>query len=232
VNVNVNVNVKGMVDMVAKTAAKPSARERLLAAANELFYREGVQTVGIDRIIEHAGVAKASLYNTYGSKEGLVGAYLASRHARQADRIARTMTRFRTPRERLLGVFDAQGELYTDPEFSGCAFARASAEAHEGDAIDQAVTVYRAWVRTLFTELAAEAGAPDPDALARQLHLLYDGSAMSARMDRDPSAATTARAAAGALLDAALDAGPGVAGGAGPDAGPEAGPEAATRQNS
>lgn len=61
-------------------AAKASARDRLLDAANELFYREGVHTVGIDRIIEHAGVAKASLYNTFGNKEGLVSAYLDGRH--------------------------------------------------------------------------------------------------------------------------------------------------------
>ncbi|MEU6656513.1 TetR/AcrR family transcriptional regulator, partial [Streptomyces sp. NPDC046900] len=99
--------------MATGTAAKPSARERLLQAANELFYGEGVQTVGIDRVIEHAGVAKASLYNTFGSKEGLVCAYLISRNLRIRDRITRTLTRFRTPCERLLGVFDAQGELFT-----------------------------------------------------------------------------------------------------------------------
>ena len=64
--------------MGAKTAAGPSARERLLAAANELFYDEGVHTVGIDRVIERAGVAKASLYNTFGNKEGLVCAYPSS----------------------------------------------------------------------------------------------------------------------------------------------------------
>ena len=62
-------------------AVRPSARERLLAAANELFYNEGVHTVGIDRVIEQAGVAKASLYNTFGSKDELVRAYLETRHA-------------------------------------------------------------------------------------------------------------------------------------------------------
>ena len=60
----------------AGPAAKPSARERLLTAADELFYQEGVHTVGIDRVIEQAGVAKASLYNTFGSKDELVRAYL------------------------------------------------------------------------------------------------------------------------------------------------------------
>jgi AcrR family transcriptional regulator len=87
--------------------AGPPARERLLTAADELFYREGVQTVGIDRIISRAGVAKASLYSNFGSKEELVRAYLESRHARTTERTSRALTQFRTPRERLLGVFDA-----------------------------------------------------------------------------------------------------------------------------
>jgi AcrR family transcriptional regulator len=183
--------------------ARSSARERLLAAADELFYREGVQTVGIDRVIEHAGVAKASLYNNFASKEELVIAYLASRHASTSERITRALTRYRTPREQLLGVFDAQGELFTDPGFNGCAFVSASAGSAPGGPIEQAADLYRAWVRTLFTDLAKDAGFADPDAVARALHLLYDGAGLSARMDRDPSASTTARAAAAAVLDAA-----------------------------
>jgi AcrR family transcriptional regulator len=189
--------------MVAKTAAKPSARERLLAAANELFYDEGVRTVGIDRIIEHAGVAKASLYNAFGSKDELIHAYLEGRHASTAKRITDYIARYDTPRERLLGVFEAQGQLFADTGFHGCAFVSASAEARPGDVVEQAANAYRAWVRGLFTELAQQAGVADPAALARQLHLLYDGAGLSARMDRDPSAAVASRAAAAALLDAA-----------------------------
>jgi AcrR family transcriptional regulator len=188
---------------MATRTTKASARKRLLEAANELFYSEGVQTVGIDRVIEHAGVAKASLYNTFGSKEGLVCAYLELRNVRIRDRITRTLTRFRTPRERLLGVFDAQGEAFTDPEYNGCPFARATAETPEDSAIRHAADSNRAWVRGLFRELATASGYAAPEELARQLHLLYDGAAQTARMDHDPSAATTARAAAAVLLDAA-----------------------------
>jgi len=97
-------------------------------------------------------------------------------------------------------VFDAQGELFTEPGFKGCAFEMASAEAPPGGAAERAAGVYREWVRTLLTTVAQDAGVADPDALARQLHLLYDGAGLSARMDHDPSAA---RAAAAALLDAA-----------------------------
>jgi AcrR family transcriptional regulator len=99
-------------------AAGPPARERLLAAPSEFFYRERVQTVGIDRIISHARVAKASLYGNFGSKEELVRAYLQSYHSATSERISRALTRFRTSRERLLGVFDAQGEQFTDPAFN------------------------------------------------------------------------------------------------------------------
>src|ERR1700756_249882 len=116
--------------MSAKAAAGPSARERLLEAANELFYDEGVHTVGIDRVIEKAGVAKASLYNTFGSKDELVRAYLESRHARIAGRYASYLEHLPTPREKLLGVFEAQGELFAEPGFRGCAFASATSEAH------------------------------------------------------------------------------------------------------
>jgi len=185
------------------TALKPSSRERLLAAADDLFYREGVQTVGIDRIVQQAGVAKASLYNLFGSKEELVQAYLDGRHANTREQIERALTRFRTPRDRLLGVFDAQGQLFTEPGFNGCAHITASAEAQHGSSVECAADRYRQWVRTMFTDLAREAGVADPESLARQLHLLYDGAGVSARMDRDPSAATTARAAAAALFDAA-----------------------------
>jgi AcrR family transcriptional regulator len=185
------------------SAPRPSARERLLAAADELFYHEGVQSVGVDRVVQKAGVAKASLYSLFGSKEELVQAYLDARHDETRKQVERTLTRFRTPRERLLGVFDAQGQLFTEPDFNGCAHMTASAEARHGGPVESANDRFRQWVRTLFTDLAQEAGVADPVELARQLHLLYDGAGVSARMDRDPSAATTARSAAAALFDAA-----------------------------
>ncbi|MEU1533908.1 TetR/AcrR family transcriptional regulator [Streptomyces fagopyri] len=189
--------------MASRTVTKASARERLLEAANELFYREGVQSVGIDRVIEHAGVAKASLYNTFGSKEGLVCAYLELRNVRIKDRITRTLTRFREPREQLLGVFDALGEAITDPQYNGCAFVRATAETADDSSIRQVADNYRLWIRGLFRDLAEASGYAAPDELARQLHLLYDGAGQSARMDHDPSAATTARTAAASLLASA-----------------------------
>jgi AcrR family transcriptional regulator len=185
---------------------RASARERLLDAATELFYREGVHSVGIDRVIERAGVAKATLYNAFGSKDELIRAYLRSRHTRIQERMDRELARYETPRERLLGVFDVQGMSFAEPHFRGCGFIRASAEAQPGDAVEQAAGDYRAWVRSLFTELATEAGAPDPERLARQLALIYDGAVTSAWLDHDPATAAASRSIAEALINATLGA--------------------------
>jgi AcrR family transcriptional regulator len=128
-----------------------------------------VHTVGIDRVIGQAGVAKASLCNTFGSEDELVRAYLQARLASVTQRITQTVERYDTPRERLPAVFDGKGALFAQPSYRGCAFARASAESHPGDPAEQATEAYRHWVRTLLTELAAQAGAPEPEVLARQL---------------------------------------------------------------
>src|SRR3979490_1409427 len=94
-----------------KASNRLSARERLLVAADELFYAEGVHVVGIDRIVERAGVAKASLYSLVGSKEELVRAYL-ERHCRgRQGRIASILAAHDSPRERLLAVFTEVEEL-------------------------------------------------------------------------------------------------------------------------
>jgi AcrR family transcriptional regulator len=196
------------VDDMTSSATRPkgSARERLLASADELFYREGVQSVGIDRVIEHAGVAKASLYNTFGSKEELVHAYLLERQTSTRTRVTAAVEAQAGPREKLLAVFDSQAEAQRRPGFRGCAFAQASAEAKPGGLVEQATRDYRDWFRALFTGLATEAGAREPEVLGRQLQLLYDGAASSANLDHDPSAAGTARAAAEVLIAAGLDA--------------------------
>jgi AcrR family transcriptional regulator len=191
----------------AGTAERRSARQRLLDAADELFYAEGVHSVGIDRVIEHAGVAKATLYSSFGSKDELVRAYLAGRHERIKEQLTRGLeTRYRTPRERLVGVFEIRGESLSRPGFRGCAFAAANAEARPGSAAQEVTTTSRDWLRSLLRGLAKEAGAPDPDGLARQLNLLYDGLAATAWLDHDPSVAAVACTAAQTLVDAAIPA--------------------------
>jgi AcrR family transcriptional regulator len=183
---------------------RESGRSRLLAAANELFYAEGIQSVGIDRIIERAGVAKATLYNNFSSKEELVEAYLASRHEGTTDKLTEAMASVDDPRQKILAVFDVQAELFLQPGFNGCAFESATTEEPPGGLVDQCAAGFRAWIRTMFTELAREVGATDPDVLGRQLHVLYDGAGLTVRMDHDPGVATDVRSAAQAMIDRSL----------------------------
>jgi AcrR family transcriptional regulator len=189
---------------MATTKAGASARERLLAAANELFYEEGVHTVGIDRVIERAGVAKASLYTAFGSKEELVRAYLEGRATARRERIEKRIAQLDGPREKILGVFDAMRDTVVEPRFRGCAFVNASAEGPRGPSkVRQTCADSRSWLRARFTELAAEAGAGDATTLGRRLALLYDGAVVGAPLDGDPArVAADARAMAEDLLDA------------------------------
>jgi AcrR family transcriptional regulator len=188
-----------------KALHRPSPRDRLLAAADELFYAEGVHVVGIDRIVERAGVAKASLYSIFGSKDELVRAYLEMHFRGRQRRIARVLGACNTPRERLLAVFAEMEASLAGSEFRGCRFIMATSEARPGDASETVAEEYRAWVRSLFIELAEAAGAGDARQLGGQLALLYDGAAVAARMDVDRGGAASALiSAVASLLDAAI----------------------------
>lgn len=180
-----------------------TARERLLSAADELFYREGVHRVGIDRVIERAGVAKASLYSAFGSKEELVVAYLEARAARRAARVYARMARYEKPRDKILAVFDVLRDRVTEPDFRGCAFVRAGSEGPQDNGkVTEVCRAARVWTRDLLLGLARDFGAQNPERLAQQLALLYDGVLVAAAMDRNPGAATEARELAEQLLDA------------------------------
>src|SRR5262249_36678777 len=112
------------------------------------------------------------------------------------------MARHKTPRDKLLSVFDAMAEAIAKPNYRGCAFLRASAEMPDDASGRTVCREARRWTRELFANLAKETGAAEPEVLARQLQLLYDGTAASAQMERDPGVALCAKAAAEVMIDA------------------------------
>src|SRR6202012_651193 len=118
--------------MAAKTADRPSAREGLRAAADELFYRDGVRSTGIDAVIEKAGVAKGSLYYIFGGKDVLVAAYLRRRHERFRQRVAEAQAGIGDTADKILALFDALADYVSLPEYEGCPFDSAAAEAPTG----------------------------------------------------------------------------------------------------
>jgi AcrR family transcriptional regulator len=185
---------------------RPTPRERLLAAADRLFYEEGICTVGVDQILKEADVARASLYTTYGSKDELVSAYLRGRSVGWQTMVAEVLpVRWSTARERILGVFELLTEWFATPGYRGCPFINASAEAAANDAVSEVRDQHRAWVRELFAELGRAAGANDPDGLSEELVPLYDGSMVGAQLDQRPDPGKAAGRAARAIVDVATD---------------------------
>src|SRR6266849_2846581 len=170
-----------------KTAFHKTAThaERILAAADKLFYGQGIRAVGVDAVAAEAGVSKRTLYNYYPSKDDLIAAYLTARfrHLAPSDAPAR---------EQILG------------SFRGCPYVNAVTEL--GDAKHPASGIAlqfkeqrRLWFRALLERLDVK----NPDALATQLQILFEGALASALVRGDPALARSARDAAAVLLDAA-----------------------------
>ncbi|GAA2794682.1 TetR/AcrR family transcriptional regulator [Saccharopolyspora taberi] len=185
------------------STTRTSARERLLDAAGELFYRDGIRAVGIDAVIARAGVAKMSLYKHFRSKDELVVAYLERREQRWREHFetqARGMTG--TPAERVLAVFDVLARWTERENPRGCAFINAYAELADAD--HPGVAIARAdkqWLRDHLAELVA---GSDPDGLlGSQLFLLLEGALVTTAMDSVEDAMAAARSAAERLLDTA-----------------------------
>jgi AcrR family transcriptional regulator len=191
--------------MPTPASNNPAPRERLLAAADRLFYEEGIATVGVDRILKQSDVARASLYSTYGSKDELIRAYLEARSQGWQALVAEVLpVRWDNARDRILGIYELLTEWFGAPGYRGCPFINASAEAASSQAVETVRDHHRAWVRTLFTDLTRDAEAEDPDALAAQLVLLYDGAMVGAQLDNSAAPGRAAAAAAATLVDTAI----------------------------
>ena len=190
--------------MVTKAAERRSARERLLAAADELFYRDGVHSTGIDAVIEKAGVAKGSLYYIFGGKDELVAAYLRRRHEAFRERVEEAQAGIEDPGDKILALFDAVADYVSLPEYRGCPFDSAAAEAPVGQCQVMAIQEYRDWLNQSVLRLAADTGVPDTQALAEALIVLFNGALASANIGPPArAAAMTAKRLARLTLAAA-----------------------------
>ncbi len=183
-----------------------SRREQLVDTALDLFSREGYHATGIDRILAEAGVAKMTLYNHFKSKDELILAALRRRDEEFRNWFMRDVEqRARTPRARLLAVFDSLGAWFDNPKFSGCSFINAAAEfGSPDDPIHGACAEHQHLVLGYLTALARAAGAKDPDGLAEGLMLLMEGAIVMRHVACRRDAAKKARAAAQVLVDQAL----------------------------
>jgi AcrR family transcriptional regulator len=175
-----------------------SPGEKILAAADKLFYAQGIRRVGVDAIAAEAGVSKRTLYNYYPAKDDLIAAYLTARfrHIAPSDAPAR---------EQILGYFDYLGRAFARADFRGCPYVNAVTELSDPKHAAAGIALQfkeqrREWYRTLLERL----GAKDAEGVATQLQLLAEGALASFMVRNDPEIAQSARAAAEVLLDASL----------------------------
>ena len=186
-------------------SATLSGRERILAVADELFYREGIRAVGVDTIIERAGVAKMTLYYHFASKDELVVAYLGERNRRFWTWFEKSIGDAGSPRAQLDALFAALARSVARPAFRGCPFLNLATElpdpGHPGRAV---VEAHKRAVLDRLRELAEGAGARDPECLASQLLLLMEGAAASTQALGATGPAAQLETVARLVIDAQL----------------------------
>ncbi len=159
------------------------AKVRILATANELFYNEGVHTVGVDRIIAEASVTKATFYKYYRSKELLVVAYLQLRDQYVRDIAAGIKAQTSDPVERLNLLVAAIANEAHKPEFRGCPFINATAQFSDPlHPVRGAIAAHRQWYTDELHALFADAGHPHPADATNDYFLARDGAYASANL--------------------------------------------------
>ncbi|MEU7811242.1 TetR family transcriptional regulator [Pseudonocardia sp. NPDC049154] len=186
----------------AKATNRPLPAERLLDVAADLFDREGIRAVGIERLIAEADVARASLYQSFGSKDALVVAYLE--RADRADRVryAQAVKALGTdPAGRVAAFFRLAAAGMRRRRFRGCLYVNAATEFPDATHPVHAVVVaHRRWQHAEFAAAARQAGAVDPQRLATRLQLLYDGALVGAKADHEVGPLEEAATLAAELL--------------------------------
>jgi AcrR family transcriptional regulator len=182
--------------------AKPDARERILDTAYELFSRRAIRDVGIDEVIEQAGVAKATLYRHFPSKDDLVIAFLERREERWTLAWVEAEARRRgsTPEEQLLAIFELFDEWFHRDDFEACSFINVLLEMGPGHPAGKASVRHLASIRSVVARLAEEAALRDPESFARSMHILMKGSIVSAA-EGDAEAAQRAQLMARLLIE-------------------------------
>jgi AcrR family transcriptional regulator len=192
--------------MVAEAPAPESTTaksvSKIMAVAYELFSRRGVRDVGVNELIERSGVAKATFYRHFPSKDSLVLAFLEQRDKQwTVDAIvSEARRRGETPTEQLLAIFDVFGDWFLREDFEACSFINVLLEMGPAHPLGQASIDYLARIRGHVQALAEEAGLQRPGEFARSWHILMKGSIISAT-EGDMQAAKRAQQMAGWLIE-------------------------------
>ncbi|WP_354147907.1 TetR/AcrR family transcriptional regulator [Arthrobacter sp. 754] len=185
------------------------AKDKILATAFRLFYAQGLRAAGIDTIIAESGVAKATFYKYFPAKDDLILAYLEKVDGVWTGQLhAAAEAAGPDPADQLVGLFDALATACRRDGYRGCAFINAAAESPSGTRVHDRTVAHKKKISAWIRDLAVQAGAPEPEQLARSLALVLDGGLASGVLDGDPASALTARNTAAQLVSVSLGAKP------------------------
>lgn len=177
------------------------AAQRLLATASALFTSDGIRAVGIDRVLAEAGIAKATLYNAFGSKDGLVVAYLARQDNLDQERYRAHTALMESPLDRALAFFDLAAQGAESREYRGCVFLNAATEFPGAEhAVSRVVAAHRRWMHGELLAIARDLNFEDPADIADQLVIMYDGGVAGSKATRTSEPILRAQAMATLLL--------------------------------
>jgi AcrR family transcriptional regulator len=185
------------------TPPPPSARERILTAAYQLFSRRGIRAVGTDEVIERAGVARATLYRHFATKDDLVLAVLQRREEVWTHGLIEDQSRARgdTPEEQLLAIFDVMHDWFQLRDgFEGCSFINVLLELGADHPAGRACITHIDHVRDIVRHRALAAGLTNIEDFASSWHILMKGAIIVAAVG-DLNAARRARKMATALIE-------------------------------
>jgi AcrR family transcriptional regulator len=173
-------------------AVTSPVRERLVEAASELFYAQGLRAVSADRIIERVGTTKVTFYRHFRTKDDLVVAYLEGRAAIEREGVGGAVARAGGDVETALRLIsEGLGAVACSPGFRGCPFINAAAEYPDPEhPVHRAVLEHRQWLTGTVREAFRAAGHPDPDGAAHRFVMLRDGAMVAGYLDGGTTATT------------------------------------------
>lgn len=176
-------------------------RERLLLAAERLLYSRG-GSVGVSALLEEANVARRSLYEHFGGKDGLVAAVLRRTAEEDLAWYESALGDGDSPRGRLLALFDRLDELVSNADFRGCRYLAIDLAFADQDHPAHAETeAYRGRIRALLLRELEALGHARPEHVAEQLHLLIEGTLVMGATQNQQHPARAARNLAAIVLD-------------------------------
>ncbi|WP_433296628.1 TetR/AcrR family transcriptional regulator [Pseudonocardia sp. CA-142604] len=187
-------------------STRPLPAERLVASAARLFDRHGIRAVGVDQLVTDADVARASLYQNFGSKDGLVTSWLEQQDLLDREgyeRAVRAMADDAAPRVQVL--FDRAAAAARRRRFRGCLYLNAATEfPNPTHPVHAVVAAHRRWLHAVLATTLRQASATDPEEAARRIQVIYDGGLAGSKAARSDDPIRLAGAMAAEVVATAL----------------------------